>query len=99
MEINLNDPNDFTRENLKKLIASKDDSKNRQLRVTDKGFLYLSDVVGNKELEGVQFRLETLAANTGHVGIEASEDEFWIGKLYEVIKKNWPSVGGYQDVF
>ena len=62
MKINLNDSNDFTVENVRKLIASEDDTVHTQFRVTKDGYLFLSKDVGNRNLDGIVFRLETTAA-------------------------------------
>ena len=100
MRINLNDPEEFTTENLQKLIASEDDSVNTQFRVTDDGFLFLSRIVGNKGLEGIKFRLETNSAYNGYVGQEASENSNWVNRIYTAIKINWPNpITTYIDIF
>jgi hypothetical protein len=56
MNIDLNQP--FTAADVAKLLGSKDDSRNRQLRVTTAGIAYISDIVGNIGIEGLCFRLE-----------------------------------------
>ncbi|WP_292757532.1 hypothetical protein [Methylophaga sp. UBA2689] len=100
MKINLNKPEDFNKKNLAKLIASKDDSQHRQLRVTQLGELYLSDEVGNINIENISFRLETLCAGNNYVGQYAASDEAWIEALYTVIAQNWPSPKStYIDMF
>ena len=53
MQIDLNNSSDFTLENVAKLIASKDDSEHRQLRVTLAGKAYISDEVGNVNIQGL----------------------------------------------
>ncbi len=100
MKINLNDPNDFNIENVKELIASADDSVNTQFRVTKDGILFLSTDVGNQKLDGIVFRLETNIAFNGYAGIEASQNESWVSRIYEVIRKNWPKpLSTYCDDF
>lgn len=100
MEINLNDPNDFTKENIKKLIASENDSVHTQFRVTNKGVLFLSKDVGNQNLEGIVFRIETNCAGNGYVGEKASMDENWVNRIYTVFNSNWPNPKhNYTDVF
>jgi len=91
MKINLNDPSDFTLENVKKLIASGDDSIDTQFRVTTDGFLFISTSVGTEDLDGILFRLESNVAFNGWVGKDASEDEEWVERIFEAVKKNWPS--------
>ena len=46
MQIGLKDPSQLTLDNVRALIASKDDSEHRQLRVSKSGIAYLSDAVG-----------------------------------------------------
>lgn len=100
MRINLNDPKEFTLENVRKLIASGDDSVNTQFRVTNDGYLFLSHSVGNRDLEGIKFRLETNGAYNGYVGEDAAKHEAWVTRIYEVVKKNWPNpISTYIDTF
>lgn len=90
MEINLNDPEDFTLENVRKLIASEDDTVHTQFRVTKNGKLILSRTVGNRNLDDILFRLETNGAFNGYVGAKAAENDGWVTRIFNVIKKNWP---------
>jgi coproporphyrinogen III oxidase len=100
MRINLNDPNEFTIENVRKLIASHDDSVHTQFRVTKDGYLFLSERVGNRNLEGILFRLETNSSYAGYVGINASKNDHWVSCIYNVVKKNWPTPSSsYIDLF
>ena len=91
MTINLNNENEFTLENVKKLIASKDDSQNRQLRVSKSGIAYISDEVGSVNVDDVLFRFETLMQGNGYVGIEASNDESYVKEVFYNLKENWPN--------
>ncbi len=90
MKINLNDPSDFTLDNVRKLIASEDDSVPTQFRVSNDGFLFLSKIVGNKELEGIKFRLESNGANNGYVGRQAAKNDKWVERIFNSVKDNWP---------
>lgn len=100
MKINLNDPLDFTIENVRKLIGSHDDSVHTQFRVTNDGYLFLSEIVGNKQLEEILFRLETNSSYGGYVGEKGANDEAWVKRIFEVVKKNWPHPSAkYIDVF
>lgn len=100
MKINLNNPTDFTINNLRKLIASEDDTVHTQFRVTNDGYLVLSRKVGNQDLDGIKFRLETNGAHNGYVGIEASQNDEWVNRIYNVIKENWPDpMSSYIDTF
>jgi hypothetical protein len=100
MRIDIKNPKEFTIENLKKLIASGDDSVNTQFRVTNDGFLFISENVGNKELDGILFRLETNIMGNGYVGQTASENENWVSRIYNVVNENWPDANSsYIDVY
>jgi hypothetical protein len=88
MQIDLNAP--FTTEDVKNLIASKDDSVHRQLRVSSGGIAYLSDTVGNIDTDGLAFCVETWSAGTGHVGALAANDESGVSRVEAVLRDNWP---------
>ncbi|MES2592201.1 MAG: hypothetical protein V4608_09975 [Bacteroidota bacterium] len=90
MKINLKDPNDFTIDNLRKLIASEDDSVHTQFRVTTDGYLFLSRIVGNQKLDNIAFRLETNGSNNGYVGKKAASNDNWVNRVFKVVSKNWP---------
>lgn len=98
MRIDLNKDGAWTLETARDLIGSKDDSDHRQLRVDDQGILYLSDDVGNRNLSGVLFRLETWSAGTGYCGTSAAADDEWVGKVHRTIAKHWAArTRGYVD--
>ncbi len=88
--IDLNDPSQLTQENVSKLIGSVTDDRHWQLRVREDGIAYLSDVVGNNQLDGLAFRLETWCASNGHVGFQAAHDKSWVNEVYRDLKQNWP---------
>lgn len=89
MKIDLTHIENLTLDSLAELIASKDDSEHRQIRVTDTGILFLSDDVRNINREGVQFSLETWEAGNGYVGWSASLDHVWVQRIYQAIKTAW----------
>lgn len=100
MKLDLNDPAQFTLAGVKALIASKDDSRHRQLRVKKDGIAYLSDTVGNEDTDDLAFRFETWDAGNDYVGNAASEDEAWVSRVYEALRKNWPKpTSSYLDYF
>jgi hypothetical protein len=92
--IDLNDPAQVTLENVALLLASVNDDRNWQLRTTVQGIAYLSETVGNLELDGLAFRLETWLAGNGYVGTAASQDQDWVGRVLEVLQRNWPNPAG-----
>ena len=89
MKIDLNQP--FTTEDVRKLIASKDDGDHRQLRVTLVGIAFLSDEVGIDNISELAFRIETFAAGTDHVGEQAAKDPEWVSRIEQVLRDNWPT--------
>lgn len=98
--IDLNTPSNITAENVALLLASKDDSKHRQIRVSKKGIATLSDDVGNKNTEGVIFRIETFCAGNGYTGAEAAKDDHWVGKVTKCLKeKGLGQEDSYCDMF
>lgn len=90
MNIDINN-GELTLENVKRLIASKDDSKARQIRVTVKGIVFLSDDVGAQNLEGILFRLPTYGADNKYVGKVAADDASHVASIYDVLRNNWPN--------
>lgn len=86
MEIDLNNPAEFTKESVRQLIASGDDSSHTQLRITKDGKAFLSKKVGADNIVGIAFRLETWIKGNGYVGPEAAKDDEWIERLYEGMK-------------
>jgi len=100
MKIDLNNPKEFTLENVRKLIASEDDKKHRQLRVTNSGEAFISDVVGSVNISDLAFRLETWCQGNDYCGKKASEDDKWVERVYRCLKDNWPNPSSsYIDVY
>ena len=91
MELDLNDPNNLTIDNIRLLLASANDESNSQLRVNKNGILYISKVVGNIDTEDLLFRLEIWLAGNSYVGKKASEDTTWVNRVYQAVKSNWPN--------
>lgn len=90
MKLDLNNPEDFTFDNFKKLIAETDDSVNTQYRVTTDGIFFASQDVGNQNLGNILFRFETNDAGNGYAGVDASNSENWVKRIFEAVKKNYP---------
>ena len=98
MQIDLTDPDDFTLEAVRKLIAEGDDTTNSQMRITEDGFAFLSDDVGTQNIAGIRARWETFIAGNGYVGPEAAEDEKWVAEVFRRLKTDWESGRkGYLD--
>ena len=100
MQIDLNDPQQVTLEQVRLLIASGDDRVHNQLRVSQAGVVWLSTVVGGAETSGLLFRLETWAAGSGYVGPAAAQDEQWVSQVLGALKANWPRPSSaYVDLY
>lgn len=90
MEIDLTNQKNLTIDNVKLLIASKDDSVPRQLRVSKKGIAFLSDEIGNINISDLICRFETWDAGNGYTGLSAASDEVWVQKVFNMLTKAWP---------
>jgi hypothetical protein len=73
--IDLKDPTQFTLQGVKELIASDDNSKDRQLRVSKYGVAFISDRVGADDSTDILFRFETWDAGNDYLGVAASQNE------------------------
>jgi uncharacterized protein YxjI len=87
--LQIDDPEDFTIENIKKLIASKDDSKTRQLRVAKAGLIYLSDFHMPPDDSIHALVYETWIRGADYCGKAASEDSHWVSEVYNWLQKDW----------
>lgn len=100
MQIDLNNPEQFTLEAVRALLAAGSNAVHNQLRVNRGGIAWLSPVVGGRELEGLAFRLETWSACSGCVGEQAAADERWVLQVFNVLKANWPKPSSdYIDLY
>lgn len=98
LEIDLNQP--FTTGDVAALLASKDDTKNRQLRVSLAGIAELSDTVGADNISGLAFRMETWCVGNGYTGAGAAADGEFVARVEKVLRDNWPNPkSSYIDVF
>ena len=88
--IDLNDPNQFTRDGVARLIGSVLDTRDWQLRVTKEGIAYLSDIVGNQDVASLAFRLGTWCSGNNYVGFQASRDKAWVDHVFYELQDNWP---------
>lgn len=86
---NLTKPGEWTLESCAALLASKDDSVHRQLRVLKNGEVIISDTIGNHDLETCKFALRTWLAGNGYCGREAAVDKKWVEKLHQSVLMSW----------
>ena len=97
MSINLNN---FTIDDVRQLIASASDETNVQIRVTKGGVAFISKTVGGDDTDDLAFRFETFSAGSDHVGEAAAQDNDWVERIYDALKKNWPNpTADYIDEF
>jgi len=100
VQIDLNNPEQFTLDAVRSLLGAGSNAVHNQLRVNRGGIAWLSQVVGGRELDGLAFRLETWAAGSGCVGEQAAADERWVLQVYNVLKVNWPTPSSdYIDLY
>jgi hypothetical protein len=100
VQIDLNNPEQFTLEAVRSMLGAGSNAVHNQLRVNRSGVAWLSQVVGGRELEGLAFRLETWAAGSGCVGEQAAADERWVLQVFNVLQANWPKPSSdYIDLY
>ncbi|EFQ62341.1 MULTISPECIES: hypothetical protein [Pseudomonas] len=101
MQIDLNNPENLTLDNVRQLLASASDDQHTQLRVTKAGIAYISSgIVGGTDIGGLLFRLETWAKGSGYVGNVAASDEVWVMQIFNALKQNWPKPAfDYIDIY
>lgn len=82
--------NTLSVENVRELIRNGDDNHNNQIRVTKTGEIFLSqDVVGAIDIDNLAFRFESFDAHNGYVGLKASQDDEYVHRIYNALKKYW----------
>lgn len=91
MEIDLKSPASFTLDAVRQLIASEDDSADRQLRVNNDGIAFLSNETGAQNKQNILFRFETWDEGNDYTGIRASKDDEWVGRIFNALQNNWPN--------
>lgn len=90
----------YTTRDVAALLASKDDSQGRSLRVDTNGIAYLSDDLGAANTQGVALRFETWDAGMGYVGPAAAQDPEWVARIEKALRANWPNPkSSYLDSF
>jgi hypothetical protein len=88
MKIDLNDGNQFTLDGVRRLIASCDDSENRQLCVSMGGVARICKT--GEPWNDVSFKLASWGAGMDYCGVDASLDDEWVSIVYFSLKANWP---------
>lgn len=97
-KIDLNNPDEVTLENVQKLIASKDDTDFHQIRVTFGGVAFVSDDYGNTNAENFALCYETFDRGTSNLGVEASQNEEWVSRVFNRLSTDWAKgARGYKE--
>jgi len=91
MKIDLTVKGNLNAANVAKLLASKNNMEDCQLRVTQDGIAFLSNDVANINLQGLAFRLETWDCGGGCVGYKASKNTAWVQSILACLNNNWPT--------
>lgn len=94
MTIDLNNPDNLNYANIRALLASGREDIDLEIRVTDNGIVFLSDVTGPEEMGGICFRIGEMnmdAYDGEFIGANAAAvtDDVLIEQLLKTIKINW----------
>jgi hypothetical protein len=101
MNLNLNDPNEFTIEGVRRLLASKTGLESDgsvpgsylgyyRLWVTKNGEAYIEDNPGyptDIALQNHAIRFESW--HRSYVGADAANDDEWVNRVYKLLKRWW----------
>ena len=97
MNLNLNDPNEFTIDGVRRLLASKTGTEPAdeypgiyQLRVTKNGIAYIKDnlqPLTDSDEQNHAILFETW--NSTYVGKDAANDDKWVNEEYRMLKRWW----------
>jgi len=87
-KLNLNDPEQFTIEGVRKLIASVDNSADRQLRITLDGYAVITDHDGPEDMEFYVARSGTWEADNGNCGEIAALDTDRMEYIHQVLMQH-----------
>lgn len=89
----------LTKEQLKTMVASADDSIRNQIRIKTDGTIFLSAIVGNNSLDGIVGRFETFDADNGYTGEEAAQNQEYMDRLYNAIQDWIAHPKSYVDIW
>ena len=90
--------NDLTEQNFAELFSEADDRVHNQVRVTNDGYIHISNTVGAVDLFDTKFQWETFVAYNEYVGPKPGSDSEYIKSELKQIKIAWErGVKGYID--
>ena len=89
----------LTIEQFRDLIASGDDSRANQIRITKDREIFLSPIVGAVSLQNIIGRFETFDKDSHYVGKEAAADTARINRMFNAIQEWTETKRTYIDIF
>jgi hypothetical protein len=94
MTIDLHNPHDLNFANVRKLLASGRDDIDLEIRVTDGGIVFLSEVTGPEEMAGICFRIGQMNMDAGdreYIGPDAAAvtDDKLVDQVLKTLEKYW----------
>jgi len=91
MTIDLTQDGALTLDSVQSLLAFTSDDTYTQLRVTKAGIAFIATDKDPKPSTGdLRFCVEGFSAGAGYVGPQAATDLDWVGRIYKVLRENWP---------
>lgn len=80
----------FTIDQMRELIYNGNDNFNNQIRVSNDGFIFLSDdKTGLDSIEKIKYRMETFCAGNEYIGPKASTDNKYVSSLFTMFTTAW----------
>jgi hypothetical protein len=97
MQINLNDPEEFTFDNVRKLLASGRNDQDVQIRIRNDGTVYLSYATEVTDKTDMAFHLETMDAYNDFIGPQAPavREPVHVAQVFYCLQRNWPNRTSY----
>jgi hypothetical protein len=89
MFIDIRDNNDFSVAGVKKLLASKDDSSHRQMRVSHDGRVGLYNYEGRPDSGEFKFWFEVWCGGNDYSGSKASNNSDYVNRVHFDLKNAW----------
>jgi hypothetical protein len=94
MNIDLNDPQALTIANVRAFLASGRTNIELEIRVTLEGNVFLSDVIGQRHMDGILFRITDMMidpADAEFIGpnAAAASNDGLVRQVLDTLEKNW----------
>jgi hypothetical protein len=97
MQIDLDNPLEFTFDNVRKLLASGRNDQDVQVRVRTDGIVYLSYDTHVADKTALAFHLETMASHNDFIGpkAKAASEPVYVAQVFFCLQRNWPDRTSY----